>query len=352
MGLRDRHRRSIMRLIFSATGSTLVVFALLQLFNNNIAFALFELGASSILIFGAFRIEHSPHLLRWIHGYLIASFSFFIYIIAMPGASESAFVWIFIMPILSYLLLGRLAGFLLAVPFMLVGGYFYFEQLEALNNARTMIDLLNPAFCAVLTVMFMHLYETRRAEAQDKLVILAETDALTELPNRSKFQSTLQRTINEARRSKTPFALVLMDIDHFKTVNDTLGHDAGDAALRHISSLLSERLRGTDSVGRLGGEEFGLILRDVASPSAFQVIENLRQRIEQSAVRYDSHEVKLTASFGIAYWPKDAEKLNDLYQVADRRLYGGKRAGRNTVAECDEPPPCKQTLEPDSPIIG
>lgn len=352
MGLRDRHRRSIMRLIFSATGSTLVVFAVLQLFNNNVAFALFEMVASSVLIFGAFRVEKSPHLLRWIHGYLIVTFSFLIYIIAMPNASTSAFVWIFIMPILSYLLLGRLTGFLLAVPFMLVGGYFYYLQLEALDNARTIIDLLNPAFCAVLTVMFMHLYETHRAEAQDKLVILAETDALTGLPNRSNFQSTLERTVNESGRSKTPFALVLMDIDHFKTVNDTLGHDAGDQVLRHISTLLSERLRGTDFVGRLGGEEFGLILRDVASPGAFQVVENLRHRIEQSAVSYDTHEVKLTASFGIAYWPRDAEKLNDLYQVADRRLYGGKRAGRNTVAECDEPPPCNQSVKPDSPIIG
>ncbi|MEX0603269.1 MAG: diguanylate cyclase [Marinobacter sp.] len=352
MGLRDRHRRSIMRLIFGATGSTLVVFAFLQLFNDNVAFALFELVASGVLIFGAFRVESSPHLLRWIHGYLIASFSFFVYIIAMPGASSSAFVWIFIMPILSYLLLGRLAGFLLAVPFMLVGGFFYYLQLEALNNARTMIDLLNPAFCALLTVMFMHLYETRRAEAQDKLVILAETDALTGLPNRSNFQTTLERTVKEAGRSKTPFALVLMDIDHFKRVNDTLGHDAGDEVLRHISGLLSERLRETDFVGRLGGEEFGLILRDVSTPGAFPVVDNLRQRIESNSIFYDAHEVKLTASFGIAYWPKDAEKLHDLYQVADRRLYGGKRAGRNIVAECDEPPHRSSSSAQKNSVIG
>ncbi len=352
MGLRDRHRRSIMRLIFGTTGLTLVVFALLQLFNNNIVFALFELIASSVIIFGALRIEHSPYLLRWTHGYLIATFSFFIVIIAKPGASSSAFVWIFMMPILSYLLLGRLAGFLLAVPFMLVGGYFYYMQLEILNNARTMIDLLNPAFCAVLTVLFMHLYETHRAEAQDKLVALAETDALTGLANRSSFKSTLDRTIKEALRSNTPFALVLMDIDHFKTVNDTLGHDAGDEVLRHISTLLAERLRGTDFVGRLGGEEFGLILRDVISPAAFEVVDNLRQRIEDSSVTYDTHEVKLTASFGISYWPQDAGKLNDLYRVADRRLYSSKRAGRNRVVECDEIPPRSTSVEQDTSIIG
>lgn len=351
MGLRDRHRRSIMRLVFGATGVTLVIFAFLLMLNNNVALALFELVAGSIAFFGALRIENSPYLLRWIHGYLIATFSLLIFIIAMPDVSESAFVWIFIMPILSYLLLGRWAGFLLAVPFMLVGGYFYYLQLGALNNAQTIIDLLNPAFCAVLTVMFMHIYETHRAEAQDKLIVMAETDGLTGLANRSNFKSTLERTINEAVRSNTTFALVLMDLDHFKIVNDTFGHNAGDEVLQHISTLLFERLRGTDFVGRLGGEEFGLILRDVGSPAAFEVVDNLRQRIENSSVIYDTHEVKLTASFGISYWPRDARKLNDLYRVADRRLYSSKRAGRNTVVEYDEISPGSSSAEQDTSII-
>lgn len=352
MGLRDRHRRSIMRLVFGATGLTLVIFAFLQMLNNNVALALFELVAGIIAIFGALRVENSPYLLRWIHGYLIATFSLLIFIIAMPGASESAFVWVFIMPILSYLLLGRWAGFLLAVPFMLVGGYFYYLQLGALNNAQAMIDLLNPVLCAIFMVMFMHIYETHRAEAQDKLVVMAETDALTGLANRSNFKSTLDRTINEALRSNTTFALVLMDLDHFKVINDTLGHNAGDEVLQHISTLLAERLRGTDFVGRLGGEEFGLILRDVSSPGAFEVVDNLRQRIENSSVTYDTQEVKLTASFGISYWPRDARKLSDLYLMADRRLYSSKRAGRNTVVEYDEISPGSSSAEQDASIIG
>lgn len=330
-GLRDVHRRGLMRLIFVATAATLCVFAGLQVFNGNIMLAACELAAAAILAYGASQVLGTARLHAWIYGYLLAAFSFFLYIIVMPGASTSAFVWVFIMPILSYLLLGRVAGFFLAVPFMLAGGYVFYLQLEALDSARVMIDLLNPVFCGVLILLFMHVYETRRSEAQDRLVLLAETDSLTGLSNRSSFQRTLERVINESRRSRSRFALVLMDIDHFKRVNDSLGHDAGDEILRHIGQCLKARLRTTDHVGRLGGEEFGLILRDAGVADAYRLANELRERIATSPARYDGKPVTVTASFGIAYWPGDAERLNELYQIADQRLYLGKKAGRNRV---------------------
>ncbi len=335
-GLRDAHRRGLIRLIFIATAMTLPVFAALQLFNGNPLLAGLELMVSAFLFFGARRITTSTRLHPWIYGYLIAAFSFFIYIIVMPEASPSAFVWIFIMPILSYLLLGRVAGFFLAVPFMLTGGYVFYLQLEALDSARVVIDLLNPAFCGVLTLLFMHVYETRRAEAQDKLVLLAETDALTGLSNRSSFRHTLERVINESRRSQARFALVLMDIDHFKRVNDSLGHDAGDEILRHLGKCLRARLRSTDHVGRLGGEEFGLILRDVGVQDAYRLANELRERIANTPAHYEGKPVPITASLGIAYWPADAERLNELYQIADQRLYLGKKSGRNRVVPASD----------------
>nr|WP_235937715.1 GGDEF domain-containing protein [Marinobacter caseinilyticus] len=330
----------------------LVVFACLQFLNANALLALGELSASAVLLISSFQLKNTKKLRWWIHGYLIFAFCFLVYIIAKPQASTTAFVWIFIMPVLSYLLLGKIAGFLLATPFMLAGSVFFYLHLDAIDSARVMIDLLNPLFCAVLVLAFMHLYETRRAEAQDKLVSLAETDALTGLANRSTFQATLARTVNESLRNKTPFALVLMDIDHFKKVNDSFGHDAGDRVLHHISRRLTERLRNTDFVGRLGGEEFGLILRDVENGGAYPLIEALRQRIESSELAYGAETVKLTASFGIAYWPKDADKQNELYQAADRRLYSGKRAGRNIVSEHDDTSESGHKLDSETTMIG
>ncbi|WP_404366575.1 GGDEF domain-containing protein [Marinobacter sp.] len=333
-GLRNAHRRSLMRLIFIATGVALSLFACLQMFNNNAPLAVVELAASAVLVISATRIMTTRYLQAWIYGYLVAAFSFFLYIIMMPEASTSAFVWVFIMPILSYLLLGRVAGFFLAVPFMLVGGYFFYQQLASLDSARVMIDLLNPVACGVLILLFMHVYETRRADAQDRLVSLAETDALTGLPNRSSFHQNLERCVRDARRHNHGFALVLMDIDHFKRVNDSLGHDAGDHVLRHIAGCLMARLRNTDYVGRLGGEEFGLILREIDPPGAFSLINELREQIAETDAIYQGARVQLTSSFGIAYWPEDASDVNELYRVADSRLYEGKNAGRNVVVAC------------------
>ena len=335
-GLRDVHRRGLIRLIFLATSVTLALFAILQFFNGNQVLALVEVLASAVLMYGAMQVVASRRFHAWVYGYLVAAFSFFLYIIVMPGASSSAFVWVFIMPILSYLLLGRVAGFFLAVPFMLAGGYVFYLQLEALDSARAMIDLLNPASCGVLILVFMHVYETRRSEAQDKLVTMAETDSLTGLSNRSSFRRALERVINECRRNHSRFALVLMDIDHFKRVNDTLGHDAGDEILRHLGQCLTARLRTTDCVGRLGGEEFGLILRDVGVADAYRLANELRERIATSPASYDGKPVTVTASFGIAYWPADAERLNELYQIADQRLYLGKTSGRNRVVPASD----------------
>lgn len=342
-GLRDVHRRSLMRLIFIATGLSLLVFAVLQVFNRHLPLALFELTASVGLLVSARRIEATVYLQWFVYTYLIAAFCFFLFIIAAPDSSRSAFVWVFMMPVMSYLLLGRKAGFFLAAPFMLAGGFFFYRQLAALDSARVMIDLLNPVFCGLLILLFMHLYENRRSDAQERLVSLAQTDALTGLSNRSYFQVTLARTINEAGRSKNRFALVLMDIDHFKRVNDTLGHDAGDEVLRHIGDCLGERLRNTDFVARLGGEEFGLILRDVDRSQAHALVEELRQRIEHRRVAYGDTDIQVTASFGVGFWPEDASRPNDLYQVADRRLYSAKHAGRNRIVDRDDSP-----TEPDT----
>ena len=186
--------------------------------------------------------------------------------------------------------------------------------------------------CAILMLSFIHLYEARREEAEQKLFTLAQTDALTGLANRANFQSTLARTLAECARSGSGFALVIMDIDHFKVVNDTMGHDAGDHVLQNIGKQLTERLRTTDAVGRLGGEEFGLILRDVKLEDSFQLMDELRQRIADSELPYGDALIRVTASFGIAHYPDHAIEAESLFRIADRCLFSSKRAGRNRVA--------------------
>lgn len=330
-GLRDSHRRSLMRLLFFVTGSALVVFACLQVLNGYPWIGVGELAASAVLYFGVWRLKATHYLQQWIYAYLVTLFAFFLVIMLLPEASVAAFVWVLMMPVMAYLLLGKREGMILSVPFMLAGGVIYYIHLGQVGSPGALIDLLNMVLCGVLMLMFIHLYEVRREEAEQRLVDMAQTDALTGLANRSNFQGTLNRTIAECECSGAGFALVVMDIDHFKVVNDTLGHDAGDLVLKNIGRCLRERLRSTDFVGRLGGEEFGLILRDVKSPDAFELMDELRQRIAEHELPYGDARIRVTASFGIAHWPDHGREAEGLFRVADRWLYSGKRAGRNRV---------------------
>ena len=294
--------------------------------------ATYLLLASAVLLLGVWHLPRTANLQVWIYAYLVTLFAFFLVIMVLPEASVSAFVWVLMMPVLAYLLLGKREGMLLSLPFMIAGGVIYFLHLGHIGSAHALIDLLNMVLCGALMLAFIHMYEVRREEAEQRLVDMAQTDALTGLANRSNFQGTLNRTIAECERSGTGFALVIMDIDHFKVVNDTLGHDAGDQVLRDISQSLTERLRSTDFVGRLGGEEFGLILRNVKPADAFELMDELRQRIASRELVYGEVSVQVTACFGIAQWPDHGRSAETLFCIADRCLYSGKRAGRNRVA--------------------
>ncbi|WP_336367685.1 GGDEF domain-containing protein [Marinobacter sp. C2H3] len=330
-GLRDGHRRSLTRLLFLVTGLSLAVFGVLQVFNGFPRIALVEWAISGLLLAGVSRLRTTRRLQAWIYVYLTALFAFFLAIMLFPDASISAFAWVLMMPVLAYLLLGKREGLWLSLPFMLAGAVVYLIYLGRLGSAHALIDLLNMVLCGALMLVFMHHYEARREEAEHRLVAMAQTDNLTGLANRASFQSTLNRTIAECDRSGTGFALVMMDIDHFKLVNDTLGHEAGDHVLAQIGRCLSDRLRATDSVGRLGGEEFGLILRDVQPAVAFELTDELRQRIAGQDLRYGDVDIRVTASFGIAHWPEHGRDAATLFRVADRCLYAGKHEGRNQV---------------------
>jgi diguanylate cyclase (GGDEF)-like protein len=319
-----------MRTLFLVTGIALMVFGGLQFLAQNYLLSVSEFIASALLFFGRQRITDTPHLERWVYGYLVSGFSFALLIIIVPDASITAYVWILMIPVLSYLLLGKHAGFRLSAPFLLAGCLVYAVS-ASFSDVIAIVDLLNLVLCGALMLVFVHIYETRREEAEKALFTVAQSDYLTGLPNRASFQSVLARTVAECGRSGGGFALVIMDVDHFKVVNDTMGHDAGDRTLSRIGRLLSERLRTTDSVGRLGGEEFGLILRDLKPDDSYELMEELRKRIAVTEVAYGEATIRLTASFGIAHFPDHGRSAEALYRVADRCLYSGKEAGRNTV---------------------
>jgi diguanylate cyclase (GGDEF)-like protein/PAS domain S-box-containing protein len=170
---------------------------------------------------------------------------------------------------------------------------------------------------------------TERKELEEELQRLAQHDSLTGLYNRRRFEEELDRHLDYVQRHGSGGAVVVLDLDNFKSINDNYGHAAGDAALQIVAQALTETLRGTDVSGRLGGDEFGIILPETDAGGAEIVARKLVDTVRERA-RDLASEVKPAASIGIAvYDPESSLSKNEVLAAADRAMYEAKRAGGN-----------------------
>jgi diguanylate cyclase (GGDEF)-like protein len=165
---------------------------------------------------------------------------------------------------------------------------------------------------------------------QHQLEELAYSDALTSLPNRRMFGDWCRQMIASCERQDGGFALLLIDLDHFKQVNDTLGHDAGDALLVETARRLRNIARKSDVVARLGGDEFAILLADTAVPSAVDIACHRIQEAFDRPILHEGHEMRTSPSIGVALFPVDGTTQDELYKSADLALYEAKRSGRRT----------------------
>lgn len=162
-------------------------------------------------------------------------------------------------------------------------------------------------------------------EAQERAV----KDALTGLHNRREFDRQFENFRVEGLTR--PAALIYLDLDHFKRLNDSLGHPAGDAALVHVARILERETRGVDLVARIGGEEFAVWLPETTLSKAMDIAERMRKAIENGGWRWDGQEQRLTVSSGVSACPDSSSSLENLRALADAALYRAKEAGRNRV---------------------
>jgi diguanylate cyclase (GGDEF)-like protein len=167
----------------------------------------------------------------------------------------------------------------------------------------------------------------------ENLMSSALRDGLTKLFNKRYFLDRLDSELKFALRHQTSLSLLMIDLDHFKKVNDTFGHLAGDAVLSNIASTLSRAVRNEDVVARFGGEEFAIVLRSIPLDSALHMAERLRRVIEQTPIHFNDHTLLPTVSIGVAGFPTTPVKTPaELVEAADQALYRAKNAGRNRVS--------------------
>jgi diguanylate cyclase (GGDEF)-like protein len=170
---------------------------------------------------------------------------------------------------------------------------------------------------------------------QSKLRSQAIRDPLTNLFNRRYLDETLDRELARSAREGYPVCVIMMDIDHFKQVNDTYGHEAGDHILKVIANTLSTQNRRGDFACRYGGEEFVIVMPNISVHTACQRAEQLRTSLSSLNVQYGRFNLTTTLSIGIACYPSNGENRESILRAADRALYSAKKTGRNKVITYD-----------------
>ena len=249
-------------------------------------------------------------------------------------------------------LIRNLAGVTLVTLLLLIGAWWGAERFF-LQNVRTLLDTANRLRTGDLGARsgmrygneelsqigkaFDEMAESLQ-ERQKRVDAAIETlhqqsitDALTGLNNRRYLFELLPRELARAKRNATTLSVIMIDLDHFKRINDSYGHEAGDMALRWVGSALMKTLRGSDIVCRYGGEEFCVALPEASLENAQAKAEEIRRALEAFDLEYCGKPLKISASFGVAVYPKHGTDTDTLLRAADEALYQAKNAGRNRV---------------------
>jgi diguanylate cyclase (GGDEF)-like protein len=164
-----------------------------------------------------------------------------------------------------------------------------------------------------------------------KIHQLSIEDSLTKLANRRHIEHLIESELEVSRREHKTFSIVMLDVDHFKSINDKYGHAAGDAALQLCASVIRGAVRGSDHIGRIGGEEFVALLPDTDEKGALLTAERMRSYLERETLLWDGNQISITASFGVVTYGSMTTTSSDLFKLADSAMYQAKSQGRNRV---------------------
>lgn len=239
-----------------------------------------------------------------------------------------------------YLLLGQRVGFVVTVLTAVVLVYAN-PHLPAPYSPNAMATLISSV---LFTGFFFHFYADRSVsyfvrmrESNKQLYYMAMHDQLTGILNARAYYEICDRLILIAKRSAAPYAVLFVDLDHFKSVNDTYGHAAGDLVLKTAANCINQKIRTSDSLGRVGGEEFSVFLPNTDLASAVQVAEGIRAALESLQIALPSGEtLRITGSIGVAKNQHSEQTMQEIQKQADLAMYKAKKGGRNRVSAFEE----------------
>lgn len=331
---RQRHRQRVLRGLLITAVALCVLFVAVNLWiTGNVRVAGVEAAFGAVLGFLLYRnYQHPLSDNGDVSSIAIVLSTLILISVLFTRGQDLHVVWLLALPIMLYFLLGRASIKWLALMFALVAG-----ALMAYGAGRWEMLTLTPASMLNLIGAFLgvslmaYFHERSRSDAEEAIQSMALTDSLTGIWNRRFFTEQAEQEVERARRYEFPLSLIIIDIDQFKRINDTHGHDAGDLVIRHLASLLTNRIRTSDTVARLGDDEFAILLPHATLSEAAVVAENLRAAVAESGVAWRGNSLRYTISLGVGECGASMA-FPHFYQSTDIALNQAKADGRNTFS--------------------
>ncbi len=325
------YRKAVFKALLALTVVGGALFAILNILAGSYVLAIVEIMMGAYAVFVYRAIRHIRHLERWIIAYAIPFFTAMMFAMTTSKASPTVHAWVLLIPIISHLLMGRKLGLAVSLFYMTIAAIIFLLRHQDNPDMMQALPITNIAVISLCILVFSHVYEVTREKSERELMMIAQTDPLTGLANRARLSDIFEREKHRARRYNSPISVLVLDLDHFKAVNDDHGHETGDLALQHVAGIFRDCLRATDLPARLGGEEFGVLLSNTNSIQALEVAEKIRIAVASSPLAINDTVIRLTLSGGIAEYGIDGDTLRELVREADSRLYAAKDAGRNRI---------------------
>lgn len=328
----NRQRRRVLLLMMSLVVVAGGVFAALNAAINltGLAAAQFVLVLYTLALMPF--VWRTRRLFPWALAALLPFLGVMLLALAWPGGSPSVFVWPLLVLLLAHFLLGRWPGLLVAALTLVLTALIALLRFGPATVLEYPVVVINYSLMGLSLLLLSHVHEQQREQAQRKLLRMALSDPLTRLGNRAALADAFDRLRALTERHGTSLSLLMLDVDHFKRINDRHGHEAGDKVLVEVADLLRARLRESDFICRLGGEEFVVLLPGAVGRHAVEVADAVRRKLADASIQRNGVPIPLTVSIGVAHYGDDGQTLDDLLAAADQRLYQCKQEGRNRVS--------------------
>ncbi|MBJ2139017.1 GGDEF domain-containing protein [Paraglaciecola chathamensis] len=324
------YRRTVLKVVLCIIIFAGSIFVVNNWLNGFKIYALIELAVVLFSV-GLLAIhKKTPNLTLWSSFFLFAVYTVILIGIFTVAFKAALYTWLFLIPVLSYLLLGITLGNVFTCVYVFAGVAILCKALLGESSEIPVISVVNISLCLSAIWALSYTYESKRAAMVEQLQQMASLDPLTGLNNRLLLDSSFEMLCESLPERQRTVSMLLIDLDHFKKVNDKYGHHVGDKVLIEVASLINETRRLNDWAFRLGGEEFCMLIPDTSEVQAQNIAERIRLAVEKT-ITIDDIPINISISIGVSHWPSNGKTLNQLYKLADDRLYRAKEAGRNRV---------------------